>query len=174
MPSGRSPPFARSFASLGPCAAHFRSSPISGRCPLRSACPKSAKVGSQSACAHSSPACHFLTIGSVLPVLPLYIIDFQVIGNGSAGLAPLGSYRRRLRPSGTHRPHRTHSSAGRPGLRNRERRTPPAVGSGPPFGNRPDRQTGLDDQCVRRLLVRRQAVNRHQKMTPSPRGISIA
>src|ERR1700739_3161981 len=33
---------------------------------------------------YSSPACHFLTFGLVLPVLPLYIVDFQVTGNGCA------------------------------------------------------------------------------------------
>src|SRR5258707_10830041 len=37
---------------------------------------KCAKVGSQSACVFK-PACHFLTFGLVLPVLPLYIIDLQ-------------------------------------------------------------------------------------------------
>ena len=33
---------------------------------------------------YSSPACHFLTFGLVLPVLPLDVIDFQVSGNGCA------------------------------------------------------------------------------------------
>src|ERR1700742_927701 len=32
----------------------------------------------------SSPACHFLALGLILPVLPLHIIDFQVTGNGCA------------------------------------------------------------------------------------------
>src|SRR5260221_11289621 len=52
----------------------------SGHRAMRSACPFSAKSGSRSACArHVTPK-----VGLVLPVLPHYIIDFQVAGNGCA------------------------------------------------------------------------------------------